>query len=388
MPPVFALSPANAVEGFLDFTQSEHHKIYKAGIRAVTPSDYPFTCEATRLFEFLRHVEDRANEMGWMNGILDIVTSEEGADIEEVENLVWNYGTLTLEQVDQSERRYIALPQRRAQDTYMLYTCLMSSLSDDAQERAMIWADQYQIEIDDKKYNSGVALLKVIIRESHLNTNATTSQIRTKLSSLDMYISTVNCDIGRFNQYVKLMVQSLTARNQSTSDLLINLFKGYSGVSDEVFRAWLSRKQDDHEEGETITPDELMQAAKNKYDAMVEKGTWNARPTAEETIVALEAKLTSTMNNLNKKVSFELGKKSKAGAKSKTDNKKQGKSKGGDGDHPKTWDPPKPGDKKVQEYKGHKWHWCGKNTGGKCEKWRVHDPKECKGAAAKATAGK
>ena len=72
---------------------------------------------------------------------------------------------------------------------------------------------------------------------------------------------------------MKLLVQSLTARNQSTSDLLLNLFKGYSAVSDEVFRAWLSRKQDDHEEGETITPDELMQAAKNKHDAMVEKGT-------------------------------------------------------------------------------------------------------------------
>lgn len=45
---------------------------------------------------------------------------------------------------------------------------------------------------------------------------------------------------------------------------------------------------------------------------MVEKGTWNA-PTAEEKIVALEAKLTSTMKNLNKKVSFKLGKNGKVG---------------------------------------------------------------------------
>jgi hypothetical protein len=36
-----------------------------------------------------------------------------------------------------------------------------------------------------------------------------------------------------------------------------------------------------------------MLAAKNKYDSMVEKGTWNA-PTAEEKIVALEAKLETT----------------------------------------------------------------------------------------------
>ena len=37
-----------------------------------------------------------------------------------------------------------------------------------------------------------------------------------------------------------------------------------------------SEKQDDQEEGEEITPDNLMWAGKNKYDAMVEKRTWNA----------------------------------------------------------------------------------------------------------------
>ncbi|KAI2512301.1 hypothetical protein MHU86_2177 [Fragilaria crotonensis] len=181
-------------------------------------------------------------------------------------------------------------------------------------------------------------------------------------SSLKTYILTVDSDIGKFNQYVKLLLQSLTARNQKTSDLLINLFKGYGAVSDEVFRAWLMRKQDDHEEGEELTPDDLMIAAKNKYDTMVEKGTWNA-PTAEEKIVALEAKFNSTMKSLNKKVSHESSKKKKA-AKSGGD-KQSSKKK--EGDHPKKWKAPKPGDKKV-DFQGHMWYWCGKDTGGKCEK--------------------
>jgi hypothetical protein len=47
-----------------------------------------------------------------------------------------------------------------------------------------------------------------------------------------------------------------------------------------------------------------MIAAKNKFDTMVEKGTWNA-PTAEEKIVALEAKFNSTMKLLNKKVTLK-----------------------------------------------------------------------------------
>jgi hypothetical protein len=169
-----------------------------------------------------------------------------------------------------------------------------------------------------------VALLNIIIRESHLDTKATTNQIRTKLSSLDTYITTIDSDIGRFNQYVKLLAQSLTARNQSTSDLLINLFMGYGTVSNKVFYAWLLRKQDDNEEGEEMTPDDLMMAAKNKYNSMMEKGIWNA-PTAEEKIVVLEAKLNSTVKNLNKKVASEWGK--NKGAANKKAGMDKGKSK-------------------------------------------------------------
>ena len=258
----------------------------------------------------------------------------------------------------------------------------MASLSSEAKKKVLIWSDQYQIEVDGARYNSGVALLKIIIRENHLDTNATTNQIRTKLSALDTYVLTINSDIGKLNQYVKLLVQSLAARNQTTSDLLINLFKGYGAVSDEAFRAWLLRKQDNHEEGNPLTPDDLMIAAKNKYDAMVEKGTWNA-PTAEEKIVALEAKLTATMKNLNKKVTFEMTKKGKGKKNASSAKHSKGKTGTNDDDHPKKWPPPKSGDKKEAEYKGYKWYcWCGKATGGKCECWRAHDPKECKGGAA------
>ncbi len=144
----------------------------------------------------------------------------------------------------------------------------MASLTSNAKKNVSIESSQYRI--GENSFCSGVALLEVIIRESHVATNATTKQICTKLLSLDQYITTIDSDIGRFNQYVKLLLQLLTARNQSTSDLLINLFKGYGAASDKFFRIWLGRKQDDHEEGEEMTPDKLMLAAKNKYAS---KGT-------------------------------------------------------------------------------------------------------------------
>jgi hypothetical protein len=46
--------------------------------------------------------------MGWMDGILDVTISEEDAEVEEVENLILNYGSITLKQVVESEMRYIS----------------------------------------------------------------------------------------------------------------------------------------------------------------------------------------------------------------------------------------------------------------------------------------
>ena len=169
----FAFSPAQAVQGLLDFSKSEHSKIYKSAIREVSKD--PFDCEAEGLYHFLKDVQDRADEMGWSDNILNI-TLEVTDDIEPVqENLIDNYGTISLEQVVESELQYINKQGRNAQNTYMLYKCLMSSLTNNAKKRISLWSEQYRI--GDNDLCSGVALLKIIIRESHLDTNATTNQI-------------------------------------------------------------------------------------------------------------------------------------------------------------------------------------------------------------------
>jgi hypothetical protein len=207
---VFALTPATHIVGLLNFAKSEHHKIYKSGIAAINTT---YDCDPDGLFQFLGEIRNRANQMGWMEGILNIDLAAPEDDDEEISNLIENYGTITLDQVRSWETRYIATPSRAAQDTYMLYQCLMSSLTPEAKKKIMIWSDQYAIEVAGTKYDSGVALLKVIIRESHLDTVATVNSVRTKLSNLDAYITTVNSDIGLFNQHVKTLIQSLTARN-------------------------------------------------------------------------------------------------------------------------------------------------------------------------------
>lgn len=220
---------------------------------------------------------------------------------------------------------------------------------------------------------SGVALLKIIVRESHIDTNATVSQIRRKLSSLDEYVLTVDSDIGKLNQYVKLLVATLKARKERTEDLLINLFKGYASVSDEKFREWIQRKQDDHDEGDPMSVDELMHAAKNKYDVMVEKGTWN-KETTDQKLVVLASQLKDAEKRLTRKIAASTT--TTKPTKTKTVNKTIG-----DG-HPKTWPKPKNNEPKKKMYKGNMWYFCDKSTGGKCHgEWRRHIPTECRGTA-------
>jgi hypothetical protein len=159
MPPavVFALAPAKAIEGPLNYAKTEHQKIYRSGTTAV--SDEPFNCESEQLFKFLREVRNRAVQMGWYDGILNIDINQDPNNAPKYKNLIRNYGTITLEQVLTSERSYIALEGRSAQDTHMLYQCLMVSLTGEAKKKVMIWSDQYEFEVNGVEYNSGVALL-------------------------------------------------------------------------------------------------------------------------------------------------------------------------------------------------------------------------------------
>ena len=80
----------------------------------------------------------------------------------------------------------------------MLYHCLIGSLSKAGGTKVMVWEEQYNIN---GKPSVNI-LLKIIIRESHLDINATTTSIINQLSSLDQFITTIGCDITKFNAHV------------------------------------------------------------------------------------------------------------------------------------------------------------------------------------------
>ena len=363
---VFALTPAAANPGIIDYTTVAGRKMKESCTKKLT--EELFDCVPENLFTFLKALKDRARDLDWNGGagILDIVRNPANVNSPS-DDLLEAYGNISLESVKTYEMTYINRPVRPAQDTYNLYLCLMNSMSEVGKSKVLIWEREYTVG----GYVSGPLLLKVMIRESHLDTNATTGSIREKLSSLDLYLPTVGCNVTKFNQYVKLMIQALGARGETTQDLLSNLFKGYSSCSDQSFVTYIMKKQDEYDEGQAMTSDQLMLLADNKYKNLLLKNKWNAPSEHEEKILALEAKI-NALQNKRKRGGGGAGKYVR-------DPKKQFAAK-------PEWMKEAPGiGANARVWKDKLWHYCHPSTGGKCDgQWRIHKPADCKGKANSA----
>ena len=279
----FVLAPGLAASGVLDYSTASGAKIYRAATQPLMED--LFNCEPQGLKVFLAYLEDRAIINGW-EPILDIPEDARNPDVK-LRNLIHKFGQISLQQVKDHASLYVAYQERASQDSMQLYQCLMASLSKEARAKVMICKDEYTVT----GFPSGAVLLKIIIRESHIDTRATVRHIRDKLSSLDLYLPTIGHDIIKFNAYVKDLLDSLNARGETTHDLLSNVFKAYKSTTDKTFVEYIRKKEDQYDEGEEIDIDLLMLQAGNKYKTMIQQGTWAAPSAEEEKIIALESKI-------------------------------------------------------------------------------------------------
>ena len=292
--PPFALHPADAIQGVIDLTMGEGIKLYQNATRSFynDPADF-FNCEAPGLHGFLKEVESRASRFGWRDAILEIpnvITNHLGG----TKNLLTHYGELSLEHLHDWETTYLHGISRVAQDTAHLHLCLMNSLTQAGKDKVRLWSDQFILNGRD----SGILLLKIIIRESHLDTNATTNSIRTQLSNLDEYIATMGCDIIKFNEHVKHLLEQLNAHGGETQDLLTNLFKAYVSIKDTHFVDYINEKLSRYEEGEPMEADQLMTLTANKYKNMMIQNQWEAPSPHDTTIQALQSKVEKLQREL------------------------------------------------------------------------------------------
>ena len=285
--PLFTLHPADAIPWVIDLTTREGIKLYQNATRSFysDPADC-FNCEAPGLHGFLKEVEGRASRFGWCVAILEI-PNDITNPFRGTKNLLTHYGELSLDHLRAWETTYLHGISQAAQDTAHLHLCLMNSLTQASKEKVRLWSNQFILN----GRESGILLLKIIIRKSHLDTNATTNSIRTQPSNLDEYITTIGCDIIKFNEHVKCLLEQLNAHGGETHDLLTNLFKTYVSIKDARFMDYVNEKLSRYEEGEPMEADHLMTLTANKYKNMMIQNQWEAPTPHDATIQALQSKV-------------------------------------------------------------------------------------------------
>jgi hypothetical protein len=112
---------------------------------------------------------------------------------------------------------------------------------------------------------AGPLLLKIIISKAHVDSRATVTFICTSLTELDDKMVDLNSDITAFNFFVQAQVKSLAARGETSSDLLVNLFKGYKVADDSEFQDFIRRRENEYEEGHDVGVNNLMADSVAKY---------------------------------------------------------------------------------------------------------------------------
>ena len=176
--------------------------------------DELFDASPEELYTFLKSLARRAKAYGWDDENLGTFQIPEDSLIHNspTRSLIDNYGSITLANVKEFDEGYLFNQLRAAQDNTIIFQCLMNSLTSTGRKKLQVLEKEYTIEnpaIAGEYEMSANALLKIIIRVSHIDTKATTATIKMKLQSLDKYILTIACDIDKFNMHVNLLLESL-----------------------------------------------------------------------------------------------------------------------------------------------------------------------------------
>jgi hypothetical protein len=134
-------------------------------------------------------------------------------------NLLDLYGMVSLQEIQEVAETYINLKTRAAHDSVMLYQCIMNSLENTIRDKIYHHEKDYSIS----GTFLGTCLLKVVIDNSYVGTNANAEMIK------------MDSNIRKFNNDVIELLKLLEARGAKSEDLVPYLFKGYKAGQDPKF---------------------------------------------------------------------------------------------------------------------------------------------------------
>ena len=369
----FSLEPALANDGVLDYSTSEGIKIYSAATSSLVEEPL-FDCEPCGLSHFLGKVGIRSSVNGWNSSIFSI-PMDLTQPLGDAHDFLTQYGIVTLAQAQAHAATYVDTDTRAAQDSIQLANAILKSVSIAGFNKLNIRRAEFTIA----NHIAGVVLLKILIGVSHIDTNATTSFIRDELCSLELYLPQIGYDVEKLNEHVRHLMEGLTARGETTYDLLSYLFKAYAVVPDAKFRDYIETKKSEYEEGRLtqdglpFTSDYLMLLGDNKCKGMKQNKTWITPSPEDEKIVALQAEVTKLQKAM---VATTSDPKRNTAPKAGSPPKKQRAEK-------PIWmtKPPAAGEPSFKKVDGKDYWWCPKH-----HSWGRHQPQDCEGKGIQKTA--
>jgi hypothetical protein len=283
----FALTPAGACPDRLNYKTTGDAKIF---FRATQALPTTFSLAKPNVTVLMSELQTRGSESFW-GGLFTVAINAVN------HNFISSYGRVTLDELHTHVDGLIALGERESQNDHQLYHCLTKSVDSGTTEIMQSDRPSYMAGVG-LVVESGLLYLKKLLMTAEADTRATTAHARDNLGSLDAYMAALEgSDIKIFNQYVRRQLQTLTARGETTQDLVNNLFKGYFKTKSEKFQGFIERKKEAFQEGAIdYTPDSLMLAAENHFNALKLDQTWEpkaASTTGEDpnTILALQARI-------------------------------------------------------------------------------------------------
>jgi hypothetical protein len=155
-------------------------------------------------------------------------------------NLIKHYEELTRQQVQQQALTYLGTGDRRDQNSDMIFNCLCKSITKEVLTTVFAEPERYMFVLAIESLKGGPCFLKAVIDRTYMNMLANTAKTRENLVSLKEYMESLpESNITEFNKYVKNQLETLAAGGETTSDLITNLFKGYSHAKDKDFCIWI-----------------------------------------------------------------------------------------------------------------------------------------------------
>ena len=104
--PVFALTPATAIGGIIDYGTTQGRKLYAAATAKLSEDLY--NCNAGDLYAFLKALRERAREYGWETpgvGIMSI--PDDHINPMNFKSLIDNHGEIDINMIRTFEESYV-----------------------------------------------------------------------------------------------------------------------------------------------------------------------------------------------------------------------------------------------------------------------------------------